>query len=77
MSLQRHEQMEVELTTQLRQNREALANRTHELSNIKPEYTAKISELINQHSLELNSEREKVHQVTINTYIIILIRIMK
>lgn len=64
--VQRSEHTEADLSTQLRQAREALNSRTVELNSIKGDWTTRINELNNLHGQEMNIERDKKIQMQAN-----------
>ena len=61
--LHKFEHTEAQLSSELRQTREALLVRTNELETLKNESSTQHNDLSNQHQRIINSEREKMLQV--------------
>ena len=64
----RLEHTESDLSTQLRQTREVLANKSQELDALKSEWSANSSDKEVRHRQEMTSEREKALQVSVCNY---------
>ena len=61
--VERLQQTEGDLSSQLRQTREALANRSQELDSLKSQWDVNSSDRDVKHRQELTSEKEKALQV--------------